>query len=248
MAKPRHLARAPIIEAVLDIGVAPRQSGDFTALQKAFESLDFGYKQQSFVVSGTLGFVINPEAEVQQSGQAAKIGLRLQSQDEKYVALVRTNGFSLSRLAPYENWDALQSEARKIWEIYVKRWTPDKVVRLATRYINNLRLPLAIGQSFSNFINTLTELPPEVPQSLGQFVQQFQCLDPSSRSQVRLSLAWNGQVDNGRIPVILDIDVSTMQQFDPADAAMWSQFRSLRELKNRCFFGTLQEEALKEYT
>jgi uncharacterized protein (TIGR04255 family) len=249
MAKPRHLARAPITEAILDIQVAPRAGATFTDLQNSFP-LDFGYRQQSFMVTSSFGFVLQPDAEVkQQVGPAEKIGLRLHSQDEKYVALVRTNGLSLSRLAPYENWDALEAEARKLWDLYVKRWSPDKVKGLATRYINNLRLPLKSGQDTHDFIITLMDLPPEVPQGLGPFVQQFDCMDPpNGQDHVRMALAWNGQHDGDRLPIILDISAYRAQELQPADPTLWSvTFRALRDLKNRCFFGTLTELAMKEY-
>ncbi len=126
MAVARHLARAPIIEAVLDIQVAPRPGTTFPELQKAYEALDFGYHQQSFVISSTVGFLVQQDAEVQKSGSAQKIGVRLHSADEKYVALVRTHGLTVSRQAPYEDWNKLEAEAHRLWDIYVKRWAPEK--------------------------------------------------------------------------------------------------------------------------
>lgn len=248
MAKPRHLARAPITEAVLDIMVAARPGATFADLQKSYETLDFGYHLQGAVIAGTVGFMISPEAQLQHGGATEKIGLRIHSKDEKYVALVRTNGLSLSRLTPYEDWDALEAEAHRLWDVYVARWAPARVLRLGARFINNLRLPMKPAQSFSDFINTLTELPPQVPQGMGPFLQQFQCVEPSSPDYLaRLVLAWNGQTDDGRIPIILDVGATKAHQCDPTDPAMWSNFVALRELKNRCFFGTVTELALKEY-
>lgn len=248
MAKPRHLAHAPITEAVIDLQVEPHLGATFPELQQAFESLDFGFRRQSFVVSGTFGFVVNQDAEPQHSGKTEKIGLRLHSDDEKYVVLVRTSGLSISRLAPYEDWDTLVAQVRTLWELYLKRWKPLKVTRIATRYINNLRLPVARGQSFSDFIETLTQLPGDVPQGLGPFLQQFNCMDPDSEDRVRLSLAWDGQYENGRLPVILDIDVHRAREFDPTDSAIWTALSALRDLKNRCFFGTVTELTLKDYS
>ena len=248
MAKPRHLARAPITEAVIDIHVAPRAGATFAELQAAFKALDFGFRQHSFVIAGTVGFTVNPDAEVQHSAGVERIGLRLHSEDEKYVLLIRTNGLSLSRLAPYETYEAVAAATRKLWDIYVNRWAPEKVTRVATRYINNLRLPMKDGQEFSEFIDTLTELPADVPQTMGPFLQQFNCMDRGSDCRVQLTLAWNGQGDqNGRVPVLLDIDASKTHEYQPTDSEIWSSLDALRALKNRCFFGTVTELALKEY-
>jgi uncharacterized protein (TIGR04255 family) len=251
MAKPRHLAHAPILEAVLDIHVVPRPGATFVDLQKAYEPIDFGYRQQAFLLTGMVGFTVNLEAEVHpQHGAAEKIGLRLQSADEKYVALVRTNGLTVSRQAPYEDWEKLEAETRRLWDIYVKRWEPNTVTRVAARYINNLRLPMKLGQSFSDFIITVTELPGALPQSLGSFLQQFDCADrpTPTDNRARITLAWNGAMEGDLCPLILDIDAYRAGlSLAPSDASIWTILGDLRALKNRCFFGLLTEQAVKEY-
>jgi uncharacterized protein (TIGR04255 family) len=251
MAKPRHLARAPITEAVLDIQVAPRAGATFADLESAYGSLDFGYRRQSFVITSTMGFVVGQDAEVQQkSGTTEKVGLRLHSADEKYIALVRTNGLSVSRLTPYEDFGRLEAETRRLWEIYVKRWAPDRVTRVAARFINNLRLKFAPKQKISDFIVALSEVPPELPQAVSSFVQQFDCGDEGgSDCRARVSFAWNGTIEEGdRYPMVLDIDAYRAgQTLSPTDPLVWTTFDQLRQLKNRCFFGSLTDLAVKEY-
>ena len=57
--------------------------------------------------------------------------------------------------------------------------------------------------------------------------------------------------DEGGEPphLILDIDVSTSRTFDPtSDAdAIWTEFDRLREIKNDCFFSSLEKETWKAY-
>ncbi len=48
---------------------------------------------------------------------------------------------SRSRLPPYEDWAKLLIETKRIWTQYVERLAPQRVTRVATRFINNLRLP-----------------------------------------------------------------------------------------------------------
>ena len=252
MASQRHLPKAPIIEAVIDIQVDARAGATFEALDAAFaDAPTFGYQREGGVMAGRFGFGLSAtgDAPVPHAISTETIGLRLRSSTEPFVALVRTNGLTVSRLPPYKDWDDLEKEAQRIWALYVGRWAPSKVTRIATRYINNLNLLARHGQSYGDFIEVLTELPPSLPQMINGFLQQFQIAGEKDEGSVNLALAWDGRADqeSGRIPVILDIDAFCQQSFDPSTDALWGRLKSLRDLKNRCFFGTLKEEALKEY-
>lgn len=249
MATPRHLPNAPITEAVIDIQIDAGRPVTFAQLQEAFANVGLGYNQQGVVMAGRFGLLMPtvPEVTAQSTATAEPIGLRLQSHDGHYIALVRVNGFTLSRQPPYEDWGKLEAETRRLWTAYVSIWRPVKVVRVATRFINNLKLPVAPGQDFSDWIDTLVELPREVPQLIGGFLQQFQIHDAPTSASANLTMAWNGQQDGDRVPIILDIDAYRQAEFEPGDESIWTMLRTLRELKNRCFFGSLKEHAIKEY-
>jgi uncharacterized protein (TIGR04255 family) len=175
----------------------------------------------------------------------------LVSSDDKYVALARLNGMAVSRLAPYEDFETLALEMRRLWNIYINRWAPQKIKRVACRFINNLRFPMAQGQSFGEFVTTFVEVPPELPQGLNNLVQQFTLQDPDTNGAVRVSLAWDGTLQKKDstviVPMIFDIDAFKLVDIDIHDEASWELLEKLRELKNRCFFGTLTERCVKNY-
>ena len=50
-----------------------------------------------------------------------------------------------------------------------------------------------------------------------------------------------------RMPILLDIDVFRDTDFSPEGPELWSEFKELREAKNRCFFESLQPETLRAY-
>lgn len=248
MARPRHLDRAPITEALIDIQVEHRDGLSLSELKEAFNTLDFGYYFKNPISQGTFEFKLPSHGQQPQtSAEAAQIGLRLHSSDEKYVAQCRLAGFTLSRLAPYEAWPTLVQETNRVWSIYRDRLAPTRVKRVATRFINNLRLPLEPGVSFQTYLQKFADVPDEAPQDLASFFQRFQLVDVPNSAFVNLTLALESTPASGPAPVILDVDAYTFTNLSPGDEELWGILEHLRTLKNRCFFGSLTERAAELY-
>jgi uncharacterized protein (TIGR04255 family) len=251
VAAPRHLPNAPITEAVIDFAIDPPPGASIDGLEAAIKPRDlFGYEVGPPIWAGLFGIAISPGAggpAQHTMANSQKIGIRAQSPDGKYVATFRTNGFGLSRLAPYESWDRLEAEARRLWHPFVAGFGAGRVTRVATRFINNLRLPMELGQSFGVYLNKVTDLPAELPQSMASFVQQFQLSDATNNNFVRVAVTWDRPPEEARVPVMLDIDAFRQVPIDPQTNEIWDVLGSLRELKNRCFFGLLTEEAIQGY-
>lgn len=216
-------------------------------MKSAIDAADFGYYVKNPISEGTFAFRLAPEGKPQTAAESAQVGLRLHSADEKYVAQCRLTGFTWSRLPPYEAWTNLLEEARRLWAIYVERLAPTRVVRVATRFINNLQLPLKTGASFQTYVHKLVDVPEEAPQAVEAFFQRFHLVDSSSGARVVLTLALDGMPAGGPAPVILDVDAFTFTNLDPTDRELWIILERLRELKNRSFFGTITEPAAELY-
>ena len=248
MARQRHLPHAPITEALIDIQVIPRTGLTFAGLKSAIDAANFGYYVKNPISEGTFSFRLAPDGQrPQTAAEAAQVGLRLHSADEKYVAQFRLAGFTLSRLPPYEEWENLLGEAQRLWSIYVEHLGPTRVTRIATRYINNLQLPLKTGVSFQTYLQKLVDVPEEAPQAVEAFFQRFQLVDPGSGARVILTLALEGIPAGSAAPVILDVDAFIAANLNPTDQKLWAVLELLRELKNRSFFGTITEQAAELY-
>lgn len=248
MARQRHLARAPITEALIDLRVSPREGLTFEQLTAAFGALDFGYYAKNPITQGTFAFKLPPDGHPAETlAESAQVGLRLHSEDERYVAQCALTGFTLSRLPPYENWERLQDEAQRIWSIYVERLRPKRVVRIATRFINNLRLPAESGTSLQTYLHKFADVPEQAPQTVEAFFQRFQLVDAQSGARVILTLALDGKTRGETVPVILDVDAVMEAGVHPEDPEVWNTLRRLRDLKNECFFGTITERAAELY-
>jgi uncharacterized protein (TIGR04255 family) len=248
MAGQRHLPHAPITEALIDIQVVPRDGLTFEGLQESISAPEFGYYVKSPISEGTFGFLLTSDGkEPQTAAASAQIGLRLHSQDEKYVVQCRLSGFTLSRLPPYEEWPNLVAEARRVWAVYAERLVPKRVTRVATRFINNLQLPMGLGGSYQEYLHKFVDVPDEAPQAVASFFQRLELFDVKSDARVILTLALDGIPPGGRVPVILDVDAFRVTDLDPQNPDLWGTLEKLRELKNRCFFGTITEAAARLY-
>ena len=247
MARKRHLSRAPITEALIDIQVTPKEGLTFDALRVGLGASSLGYYEKGPITESLVQFSLPVGGDPQTSSRAAQVGIRFHSNDEKYVAQCRLRGFTLSRLPPYENWDNLRTEATRIWKIYADCLTPARVTRVATRFINNLRLPMQTGESYQLYFNKLVDVPEEAPQAVEMFFQRFQLVDTETGARVNLTLTHGGGAAVGVLPVVLDVDAFAQTDLNPGDSDIWTTIERLRDLKNRTFFGTITERAAELY-
>ena len=81
------------------------------------------------------------------------------------------DGFTFSRLKPYETWENLRDEAYRLWQKYREITSPE-IIRVALRYINKLEFPLPI-KNFSDYLTAAPIVPAELPQGVSSF--SFAC-------------------------------------------------------------------------
>jgi uncharacterized protein (TIGR04255 family) len=248
MAKQRHLANAPITEALIDVHVNPQPGLTFDMLKQSVSDSDFGYYEKGRITKKRLQFKLPTDGQPPEipAHLVQQVGFRMHTYDEKYVAQFRLSGFTLSRMPPYEEWRKLVEESKRLWAIYRERLSPERVVRLATRSINNLHLPMQPGDSYQTYLHKLVDVPDGAPQAVASFFQRFELVDAST-SRVNLTIALQENSLNSRMPVILDIDAFKIVDLAPTDDQLWEILEHLRNLKNETFFSSLTEKAADLY-
>jgi uncharacterized protein (TIGR04255 family) len=244
-----HLENAPITEAVIDFRAEPVNTLSVEALGQAVAKRGYlGYTHKGYVIRSEFGFSVNIQADpkvAESGGRAANLGLRLHSNDDKYVAQLRIDGFTLSRLAPYESWDILFQEARRLWVGYRQCVGDVSITRTATRYINNLRLPA--NELLSRYLTLVPSIPEGLPQNLSGFLHRYMLIDTELRATVILNQALDVRALDEPLPLILDIDAFQESRYVRDDAAAWDVLNKLRGLKNRVFFGCLTPMGIQLY-
>ena len=164
---------APITEAALDIRVRLAKEITTESLETLKDDAFPKLKQRPVKVQIQIG----PIADGTRLGPVAEaintpMGFMYESADGKQVFQVRTDGFTLNRLAPYQNWDLFAGEARRLWKKYKELAHPEYIELLRLNYINQIFVP--DGTDFSTHLRTYLEVSPDLPQRLNGFSLSFQ--------------------------------------------------------------------------
>lgn len=181
-----------------------------------------------------------PEFAVRDQGV---VGYRFRSADHRTIAQFRRNGFTFNRLKPYASWDQVFPEACRLWKIYTNTAPPEEISRIAVRFINRLLLPLA-NLEFSDYLAAPPALPRDVPQSISSFLSRVVIHEPRANLTANVVQALEPPLNDQYISLILDIDVYQRNVSHLTPETVLGSFASLREMKNRIFFGSLTDKAL----
>ena len=233
-----HLGNAPIREALIDFRV--RLPADFSqeALRVLATSLQSEFPKVGPIhqFRGQIEFGDEGPVAIQEDPQL--LGFRLESSTGLDVAQIRIDGFTFSRLAPYESWDRMVEDAWVVWERYVEGLRPLGIERIATRFINRIALPPS-GQLAEVF-----RVPPVVSDGrMETFLFRYQ-LAPMDGVSAIVSLATEEGPDTS---VILDIDCFVRKSLATDTEALRLQLPGIRDAKNRVFFGSLTSEAIGRF-
>src|SRR5579859_667624 len=135
----RHYDKAPIKEAIIDIQIENSPSLTLANFEKVAISPPRGYAGRQTLIIGQLRGQFEGETFTATAKQD-QIGHVFVGGEEKYVVQFRVNGFTFSRLAPYQTWAQLRNEAKTLWESYRQIVGMLPVVRVGLRYVNQLDL------------------------------------------------------------------------------------------------------------
>jgi len=240
MSPQRRYQKPPITEAIIDLRVELRPGYRSIDLNNARDGEEATYPgvEEMQVAFGQMQF----GPQVSATAGSKHIGYLFRSADGKQIYQARLDGFTMSRLAPYENWDALRDEARRLWDIYRPVTSPIKVVRLAVRYVNRIDMPLPF-KDFREYLRTVPEVSPDLPQGLAGYFMQLAIPQEDIES---LALINETIIDPARqdvVSVILDIDIFRAKDIPEDQEGIWNCFEQLRLRKNEVFEACITDKS-----
>ena len=245
MATRRHLRNAPISEALIDIQFEPHLSLD--TLNVFAEAIKSKFDRQTKIWQHTFGAEFVQEGDSKTSSEQVVIGTRFDSDERKHVIQARVNGFTFSKLAPYTNWEEINSAAKEVWDEFLQIAKPVNVTRVAVRYINALSIPLPIGD-FSEYFTASPQVPAALPQGISAFLQRVVMIDPKTGSVAAVTQALEeplaGTISSA-VTIFLDIDCFQARQIAPSDNELWATLGVLHVFKNTIFFEHITEKTAK---
>jgi uncharacterized protein (TIGR04255 family) len=246
VASPRQLKSAPVKEALIDLQF--ESPIEVTHIDAIADRVRERYSKKTDIWQTVLG--IGQTAGAQNTADNTLLGRRLESEDGRFVLLMRRNGVAVSRLAPYIDWDELRNEAKTCWSTVLEVSGLPSVSRIAVRYINEIKIPLPIGD-FDEFLTCPPIVPAALPQAISEFVTRVVIPDPENQTvsivTQALQAAPSSKEGKPVAPVILDIDVFRVGALSAAGDDIWVLLDILRKQKNKMFFEHLTEKAVEMY-
>jgi uncharacterized protein (TIGR04255 family) len=233
----RHLSAAPITEAIIDIRVFP---SDASPLEKLRQLRIEGYPKRKPRIEVSGKITSDPEVVAQITKQ--ELGFVFSSPDHSYVLQARVDGFTLSRLKPYENWEPFSAEASQLWKQYRSVIGNCEVKRLAVRFVNRIDIPLPIDD-LARYLHTRPQLSNGLQQrDLSGFMMQLQMPqeDIGAVLNFREAMVSPPPGIENVVSVVVDIDLYRDQKVPQDDDQIWAYFNTkLRARKNEVFFGSI---------
>ena len=245
MVKVKHLENAPIMEALIDIRarlpIDLNIKKQFSPLKK---ELSPKYKkiERRTVITGSIE--VKDGKPVVETGEDAGItGYRFTSRDKKEVAQFRKDGFTFSRLKPYTDWETVYEEAKRLWELYNLRFSPQVIERISTQYINRVDIP--IKNDLEEYFTTSPKLPKTLPQVLNLFFTKL--LVEERDLQVNITQTTIPSPEPEHVGIILDIEVFKEDENGLDETKIWPTLCRMRELKNRVFFKLIKGKTARMF-
>lgn len=247
MAQQRHLANAPLTEALVDFRVTLPDAFDAREFAPARERLASRYPnvEERRAFSAEIAVRQGKPQELVHHDIALH-GLFFKSADRLSIAQFRVDGFTFNRLKPYTSWEQILPEALDLWTTYVELARPEGATRLALRYINQLRLPVSLA-TVDKYLTAPPVVPAELPQVLRSFLTKTVVVDEAADISANVTQAVEEPVDPDRVTIILDIDTYKVGDFEVAPEKIEPTLHTLRAVKNRIFFGSITEETVRLY-
>lgn len=239
--------RAPITEALIDVRLPQDGLASLEALNQVKERWEKTHVrvQTQSVWSGMLRLQASEPPEALTSSSAIN-GYAFIRDEGKSVTQARKDGFTLSRLAPYQSWETLLNSAKELWEEYAQIVQPPTICRVALRYINHIPLPsgaLDLAQWFSIY--------PILPDGFGP-IAAFQLNtvsahphSPSLVSMLNFSpLEQQTPADSTLNKFLLDVDVWQEGTFKTSKE-IWDCIEDIHTFKNDLFFGSITDRTVE---
>lgn len=224
---------APIIEAIIDLKFKPLKDFDFFKLDSIIREkylpeypIVMKETQNEFRFEGT-----------QITQQNPTIGLRFVSTDEKQIVRVRTDGFTFSRLAPYQQWEPFRDEAKRLFDIYQNTISPELITRVAVRFINRLDLP-GTNVALSDYLNIFPVTPQEY--KMDGLAMQITLEQKDIKSTLIVREALIPRTKQDVVSLLLDFDLFHLNPMEIS--GVWAFLEQLHLRKNKIFESAITDK------
>jgi len=229
-------AKAPIIEALLDIRV-PMEVGR-EPLQAMADSLKAEYPTVSDTVEKDVPPPTEPGAQFFSPG-----GLKARREDETRGYRIDPNGLTVSMFRPYSHWADFRANAKHLWANFQSYTGASTISRVGLRFVNLIEVPTEDGgTNLADWFHTSISFPESYGVAAAGFA--FRLILPLRSVEGWCSLMC-APVDSKETEILkffLDIHVYKTLSSPVSSDEAWALFDKLRDEKNHFFEMTITDQ------
>ncbi len=172
-------------------------------------------------------------------------GIRLESDDKRYVVQFKRDGLVFSQTNGYEHWGPFTTAAKEAWRAYTTIAAPLEIQRLGVRFINHIAV--ATPENLAEYLCEPPTCPSNLP--LKEFVYQSTFAVPGLPFGIRVIKVMQPSIPELQKSsgLFLDIDVFTNNAISTDAAELEETLGRMRWLKNKVFFSLLTEQAVRMF-
>lgn len=235
-----HYGKAPITEAIIDLRVKPREGLTLSDIEQVRRGEEPAYPEvRRFAIAH--GHIEVGE-RVGASATKEETGFVFSDADQKQVVQTRIDGFTFSRLAPYDTWESFRDEGRRLWTLYRERVCPTEVMRLAVRYVNRFDLP-GSPVELKDYFRTSPEVSPDLHQLMSGFFLRVMIPQEDLKGHLIINQTRAPHANPEVLSVVLDIDLFREIEVPNREDEIWQFFEQLHDRKNDVFEACITERA-----
>jgi len=239
---PRHYPHAPITEAVISLGCQSPSECTLEDLLQIHALLKMDYPK--YAPQFKMQFEVDRAEPKGTISPPETTGYQWLSGDGRRIVRLALDEFAFSQLAPYDRWETLYAEAKRIWDAYELVLHPKCVNRVAVRFINRIDIPDPEGKGvdLDIYFRLAPRIPPELPQVMRTY---FVRLELPLQERNGILIVTQTAVPPplpGLVSAILDLDV-IMQGIEMDTVTAWRTVEELRDQKNVAFEASITDAA-----
>jgi uncharacterized protein (TIGR04255 family) len=244
-----HLPNAPISEAIIDIRIKPIPDFNISEFKRVAPKIFNHFPESQKREKKQITFQW-PPSDIKSINieEPEALGYFFRNKERDKIAQFRIDGFSFNKIKAYTSWQEIFPEALSLWNLYIEILKPEVITRLATRYINQIRIP---GETvdFDKYFRLVPQIPSELPQLVPNFFSRVTILNEEKKIFTHITQTFEqySEKEEKGINYLLDIDsfyINTSKA-NLSNASIEEIFSILRNEKNNVFFSLITEETLR---
>lgn len=243
-----HLSKAPIVEAVIEVRAQAEAPWDEPLITEQLKTKLPDYpnvqSQREFMHEVKVELGQKAEGAIQDLGWK---GLRFESANKIQIVQFNRDGFLFSRLQPYNSWEQFCGEGLRLWQLHMDLAKPAEIQRVGLRFIN--RMVLSLDEQIEDYLQILPQKPQGLDLPIAGFFHHEVLGVPGYpyAINIRRTVQPPDKPSGKEIGLILDIDVFTIEPFQPESGIIERYLAEMRWLKNKVFYGSITPKAMEKF-